>query len=189
MVLDENIVHLKMKKTSLSKLGKAVIQAYLETNPFNEPILEIESSNERFDLNQTFLATETNGVDEVRFLPENKVYQQTRYYFWHGLMGMNLIPFREKKSFLDAIPEVDEEEIIYIGMLPTHLIRKTIVSTEKRLFGWGEGDTVCYMIYYLHPDQRDAIEINYQSNSYQEVMQEESDRITELTSVGKGSYS
>lgn len=139
-------------------MGKLVIEEYLSANPFNEPILEIESSNERFDLNQTFLATETNGVDEVRFISDQKIYQQTRYYCWHALMGLVTIDFKENKTFTDAIAEVDHDFIARMGIMPTHIVRKTIISSSKHMFGWGKEDSVWYLIYYIHPDQREKID-------------------------------
>lgn len=170
-----------MKKT-FAKLGKLILEEYLAINPFNEPLLEVESSNERVNLDLTF-----SPEEEIISL-ENGFFKKTQFYCWNPVMGMTLIKFTEQESFLEAIPKANEELIVHVGILPTHLVKKTTMSKEPKLPGWAKGDSVCYMIYYLHPDQRDAIEITYRFSSYEEAMQAHSDMINELTSVGRGSW-
>lgn len=148
-----------MKSNNLSKLGKTLLEMELSSNPFNEPILSVDISNDRFDLRKTF------SPEERVISLENKFYKTTRFFCWGGIIGLRFLSFEESQDFCEAIAKIDCGEITELGIMPSHLVKKTIVTYGRESLDWTKSDTVCYEIYYLHPDQRDQIRYTIVSNA------------------------
>jgi hypothetical protein len=149
-----------MKTNNLSKLGKNLLAIEFSKDPFNhsQKAPEIVISNNRFDLTQTFCDAEEKVVP----IEGSNKFKSLKFYCWGMVMGLHVISFNERKTFVEAIAEIENDTIARMGIMPSHFIVETFISTsDGAKYGHYTGDgsqTSKYEIYYLHPDQREQID-------------------------------
>jgi hypothetical protein len=148
-----------MKKNNLSKLGKALLEIELSKDPFSMTAFKVsvKALNERFDLNRVF----DDSTEKVVPIKDSMKYKSTRFFCFGTLLGLLPIFFDQRKTFVDAIAELKNSMITQMMIMPSHLVCETFISNSDMakvgLYVGSGSQTVNYEIYYLHPDQREAI--------------------------------
>lgn len=147
---------------------------------FGKDDIKISFANEQFNLQQT-------GVDFYSSKLPKKDFQWYLYEKDMGLESIRAFSRKEKQSFAWLIALC-----YYHGELgsqfPTHLICVSGARSSKER---NEDGTFNNVVYTLSENQTQEIQKEYDEisdTSYEEAMQDESDRIALLTSTGNGSW-